>query len=185
MRPFLNVSTCFADRTITLSVCALPDSFACCDMRFHRIHFVWVLVSSWSSLGSSVLEATLFEGGRSCTCLSCGLSRPVLCALQAAVQAYIAEHDWAFDQDAIKALRGADDLVVESFLQVTEGHVVRWANYGPGITERSACSRATRGLVDRLEYCRQVYKDTVQFPQGLVPCVLWSLVWRARCLSYP
>ena len=100
----------------------------------------------------------------------------MLCDLQVAVQAYIAEYPWALDQDAVKALRGADDLVVDSFLQVTDGHVVHWAKHGGGISQRSACSRATRGLVDRLEYCRQVHKDTVQFPKGLVPGVLWLLV---------
>ena len=100
----------------------------------------------------------------------------MLCDVQAAVQAYIAAYPWALDQDAVEALRGADDLVVESFLQVTDGHVVHWANPIGGISRWSACSRATRGLVDRLEYCRQVHKDTVRFPQGLAPRVLWLLV---------
>ena len=86
------------------------------------------------------------------------------------MQAYIAAHPWALDEEAIAALRGADNLVIESFLQVTEGHVVRWANYDR-VLDRRACSRATVGLISRLEHVRQLNKGVVRFPRGLVPFV--------------
>ena len=97
----------------------------------------------------------------------------VVALLQAAVTAYVERHPWALDSAAVAALRGADDLVQESFLLSHEGaHVIRWARYKNSdapMTQMRACSQAAQGLLSRLEHVRQVNKGRIRYPQGLVP----------------
>ena len=135
--------------------------------------------------GLLVLGKMLFVIGGSCTFPSCLLSCFALFVVQGAVSEYIGWASWAFDERAVRALRSSHELVQEAFLQVTDGHVSRWANYRLHEERTRECSRATIGCLNRLEYLRQVHDPPLLYPRGLVPDVLLPGVCTAACFSYP